>query len=132
MRKSLTRPVANFLIEATVAIGCTALVLAAGESAGAQAQPRSAAPAAGAARARAEPRTTGLVDKELEAALASIRAGKIDEAYAMIQEEAAKHPEWAPPRLILARLLFGTDHAALGRRASNRPPPKRRTTQTSI
>ncbi len=117
MRRSLTRRVSTFLIEATVAIGCTALVVAAGESAGAQAEPKSAVPAAGAARAQAEPKTTGLVDKELEGALASIREGKIDEAFAMIQEEAAKHPEWAPPRLILARLLFGTDHAALGRRA---------------
>ncbi len=58
-----------------------------------------------------------MVDKELEGALAKIRERKIDEALAMIQEEAGKHPEWAPPRLILARLLFGTDQAALGRRA---------------
>ncbi len=33
-----------------------------------------------------------------------------------IQEEAPKHPEWAPPRLILARLLIATDQTMLGRR----------------
>jgi uncharacterized protein (TIGR02996 family) len=64
-----------------------------------------------------QPKGSGLLDKNLEGALAKIREGKIDEAFALIKQEAAKHPDWAPARLILARLLFGTDQAALGRRA---------------
>jgi len=117
MGRGSTRRVANLLIEAILVIGCAALVSAAGGSAGAQAEPKAAAPAAGAAKAQSEPRTTGLVDRELEGAVAKIREHKFDEAFAMIQEEAAKHPEWAPPRLILARLLFATDQAGLARRA---------------
>jgi len=116
MRRGSTRRVASFAIGATVAIWCAALALAAGGSAGTQDEAKPAGPAASAAKTQAEPKTTGLVDKELEGALAKIRERKIDEAFAIIQQEAAKHPEWAPPRLILARLLFGTDQAVLGRR----------------
>jgi Tfp pilus assembly protein PilF len=56
-------------------------------------------------------------EKELEVAVARVREGKIDAAFASIKETASKHPEWPPPRLILARLLFGANQAAAGRQA---------------
>ena len=56
-------------------------------------------------------------EKELEAAATKVREGKIDEALGIIKEKAAKHPEWPPPRLILARLLFNANQAAPARRA---------------
>jgi Tfp pilus assembly protein PilF len=56
-------------------------------------------------------------DKELEVAAVKAREGKIDEAYGVIKEKAAKHPEWPPARLILARLLFNANQAAPGRHA---------------
>ena len=56
-------------------------------------------------------------EKELEAAAAKAREGKIDEALGIIKEKAAKHPEWPPPRLILARLLFNANQAAPARHA---------------
>jgi uncharacterized protein (TIGR02996 family) len=47
----------------------------------------------------------------------SLRAGRTDEAFNMIQEAAKKHPEWPPARLILARLHFALGQGPLGRRA---------------
>ena len=43
--------------------------------------------------------------------------GRIDEALGIIKEKAARHPEWPPPRLILARLLFNANQAAAARQA---------------
>ena len=42
-------------------------------------------------------------DKELEPAVAKAREGRVDEALGMIKEKAAKHPEWPPEQVILAR-----------------------------
>ena len=68
-----------------VAIGCTAIAVTAGELAVAQEQPKPAGTAPDAVKTPAEPKTTGLIDKELEGAVAKIRERKIDEAFAMIQ-----------------------------------------------
>jgi tetratricopeptide (TPR) repeat protein len=97
--------------------GCIALGLTAGGWAGAQDQAPTPRRSEGAAKADAQPKASGLADQELETAIAKIREGKIEEAFTAIKDEAAKHPEWAPPRLILARLLFNTDQPGLGRRA---------------
>ena len=56
-------------------------------------------------------------EKELEVAAARAREGKVDEALGIIKEKAAKHPDWPPARLILARLLFNASQAALARHA---------------
>jgi Tfp pilus assembly protein PilF len=56
-------------------------------------------------------------DQELEEITAKVRAGRIDEALGSLKEKAAKHPEWSPVQLILARLLFAANQAAPGRRA---------------
>jgi len=56
-------------------------------------------------------------DKELESAASKARAGRVDEALSLIKEKAAKHPEWPPAQLILARLLFRSNQAAPARRA---------------
>ena len=71
------------------------------------------------ASASPSPRPTRPIpaEKELEAAAAKAREGKVDEAFGIIKEKAAKHPEWPPARLILARLLFNANQAAPGRRA---------------
>lgn len=45
-----------------------------------------------------------------------VREGKVDEALGLIEEQARKHPEWPPPHLILARLLFAVDQAVPARR----------------
>ena len=45
------------------------------------------------------------------------REGRIDEALGLIKEKAAKHPEWPPSQLILARLLFRANQVVPGRRA---------------
>jgi Flp pilus assembly protein TadD len=67
----------------------------------------------------AQPATnsTPSADKELDVAAAKVREGKLDEALGLIKEKAAKHPEWSPSQLILARLLFAANQAAPGRRA---------------
>jgi tetratricopeptide (TPR) repeat protein len=54
-------------------------------------------------------------EKELDAAVQKIREGRNDEALALIREKAAKHPEWSPAPLILARILLGAGQAAPGR-----------------
>ena len=46
-----------------------------------------------------------------------LREGRQDEALALIREQAAKHPEWPPPPLILARMLLRDGQALPGRRA---------------
>jgi tetratricopeptide (TPR) repeat protein len=61
--------------------------------------------------------TAAAAEKELEGAAAKVREGKIDEAMNLIKERAGRHPEWPPPRLILGRLLFGTNQAPAGRQA---------------
>ncbi len=70
-------------------------------------------------RAAAQPgaNTLNHAEKDLEPAAAKARDGKIDEVLALIKEQAAKHPEWPPSRLILARLLFGINQAVPGRQA---------------
>ena len=52
--------------------------------------------------------------KELEPAASKIREGRIDEALGLIKEMAAKHPDWSPSQLILARLLFSANQALFG------------------
>ena len=56
-------------------------------------------------------------EKELEPAVSKIREGRFDEALGLIKEKAAKHPEWPPSQLILARLLFRANQGVPGRRA---------------
>jgi len=68
-----------------------------------------------AARPAAKPADS--TEKELEPAASKIREGKIDEALGLIKEKAAKHPEWPPSQLILARLLFSANQGVAGRRA---------------
>ncbi len=48
---------------------------------------------------------------ELEPALKKIREGRNDEALALIRELAAKHPDWPPAALILARMMMGAGQA---------------------
>src|SRR4051794_23941138 len=50
------------------------------------------------------------------AIIGAARAGRLDEALRLIREQAGNHPEWAPPRVILARLLFAGEQAPAGRR----------------
>jgi Tfp pilus assembly protein PilF len=56
-------------------------------------------------------------DNELEPVVAKIREGRAEEALALIKEKSAMHPEWPPSHLILAKLLFGANQVAAGRRA---------------
>jgi tetratricopeptide (TPR) repeat protein len=56
-------------------------------------------------------------DKELEPAVAKAREGRVDEALGVIKEKAAKHPEWPPDQVILARVLFSVNQVVAGRRA---------------
>ena len=56
-------------------------------------------------------------DKELEAAVAKAREGRVDEALGLIKERAVRHPEWPPAQVILARILFSVNQAVAGRRA---------------
>ena len=73
--------------------------------------------AAGQPTGQPAPNTAAAGEKELEVAAARAREGKVDEAYGIVKERAAKHPEWPPVRLILARLLFNGNQPALGRHA---------------
>jgi len=117
MRRRLSQGIARSLISAFVAVGCSAFGLAAGGLAVNQAGAPAPGQSPATAKADAQPKASGMVDKELEGAFAKIREGKIDEAFELIKQEAPNHPDWAPPRMILARLLFGADQAALARRA---------------
>jgi len=56
-------------------------------------------------------------EKELEPAAIKVREGRIDEALSLIKEKGARHPEWPPAQLILARLLFSSNQGVTGRRA---------------
>ena len=56
-------------------------------------------------------------DKELEEIANKVKAGRLDEALGALKEKAAKHPEWSPVQLILARLLFAANQTVPGRRA---------------
>jgi Tfp pilus assembly protein PilF len=56
-------------------------------------------------------------DKELDEIATKVRTGRIDEALVSLKEKAAKHPEWPPVQLILARLLFSVNQPIPGRRA---------------
>jgi Flp pilus assembly protein TadD len=56
-------------------------------------------------------------EKELEAAAAKAREGRLDEAISLIKEKAAKHPDWSPAQVILARMLVRFNQVPAGRRA---------------
>lgn len=75
-----------------------------------QPDPKAAAPKAEAAKAGSA--ATG----ELDPAMEKIRAGKLEEALELIKTQALKHPDWPPPRVLLARLLFAADQQQMGRR----------------
>ena len=78
--------------------------------------PGQEAPSAGPTpTASAEP--TG---KELEPAVRKVREGRNDEALASIRELSARHPEWPPAPLILARILLAADQGVPARRALER------------
>jgi tetratricopeptide (TPR) repeat protein len=62
-------------------------------------------------------KAAGAAENELDAALKKIREGHNEEALALIREQAARHPEWPPAPLILARLLLGAGQIVPGRRA---------------
>jgi tetratricopeptide (TPR) repeat protein len=55
-------------------------------------------------------------EPDLKPALLKAREGKVDEALALIEEQARKHSDWPPSQLILARLLFAADQGAAARR----------------
>jgi tetratricopeptide (TPR) repeat protein len=108
----------TFIQSAAVAIAISAAVATAtacGSAVRLQGEPKAAGPAANSMSNQATSKPSGAIEKELEGALVKVREGKLDEALGLIKPEAAKHPEWAPPRLILARMLFNTDQAASGR-----------------
>ncbi|MFO0957798.1 MAG: tetratricopeptide repeat protein [Isosphaeraceae bacterium] len=54
---------------------------------------------------------------ELDQAAKALREGRPDEALALINEGARRHPEWPPSRLILARIYFAIGQNAPGRQA---------------
>jgi Tfp pilus assembly protein PilF len=101
MRSSPTRAFGAIVIGVGFVTGCWALATSANDDVPGQ-------PAAKQANA---------ADKELEEIANKVRGGRIDEALGLIKEKAAKHPEWSPAQLILARLLFGANQAVPGRRA---------------
>jgi Tfp pilus assembly protein PilF len=82
-------------------MGCATVAIGAAPLTGGQATGKAAAAA----------------EQELDAAVRRIREGRNDEALVLIREQAAKHPEWPPAPLILARLLLGAGQAVPGRRA---------------
>ena len=61
-------------------------------------------------------KAAGAGEKELDAALRKLSEGRPDEALALIRERAAKHPEWPPPLLILARMMLDGGMAVPARR----------------
>jgi len=100
MREGPTRAFRAIMLGATVATGCWTTAASAGDAA--------LQPAA---------KPSGAADNELEPAAAKVREGRIDEALGLIKEKAAKHPEWPPSQLILARLLFSANQGVPARRA---------------
>jgi Tfp pilus assembly protein PilF len=91
-----------------VIAGCSGATTSAGQVAPGQPAPQPAQPGAKPAEPGAQ---------ELDAALRNIREGRTDLALSAIKQQAAKHPEWPPAQLILARLLFRADQAVAARRA---------------
>jgi Flp pilus assembly protein TadD len=69
------------------------------------------------AKAQEPARPGSAGDKDLETATARAREGKFDEALTLIKEQAAKHPDWPPAQLILARMLYALNQPAAARRA---------------
>ncbi len=67
--------------------------------------------------ARPAAKRANAADADIEAVFAKIRAGRNDDALLLLKEKAAKHPEWPPVQLILARLLFGVKQVVPARRA---------------
>jgi tetratricopeptide (TPR) repeat protein len=57
---------------------------------------------------------------DLLGAARKVREGRIDEALEEIKRQSVKHPEWSPPRLILARLMLSAGQAQPGRLALER------------
>jgi tetratricopeptide (TPR) repeat protein len=96
-----TRPIWALLICGVFVTGCWAAATSANDDKPGQ-------PAAKQANAE---------DKELEEIANKVKAGRLDEALSALKEKAAKHPEWSPVQLILARLLFAANQAVPGRRA---------------
>ena len=107
MRPSLPRPVRCRLFVALLALGWW--IAAAWSTAGAGQE------------AKQEIKPPALGESDLGTAVAAAKAkigeGRIDDALALISEKAAKHPEWPPPHLIMARLLFAANHTPQARRA---------------
>ena len=56
-------------------------------------------------------------DPALDAALKFVKQGKGDDALAEIRKAAGSHPDWPPPLLVLARMLFAVNQAESGRLA---------------
>lgn len=73
------------------------------------------APAAGQPAPAPTP-AAGPADEAIRNAAREARAGRLDEALRLIREESARHPEWSPPRVILARILLSGDQAPVARR----------------
>jgi predicted Zn-dependent protease len=70
-----------------------------------------------AAKPAAGPPSIQVDDPDLDRASRALGAGKVEEALAAIRQGAAKHPEWPPARLILARLHFSLNQPGPGRQA---------------
>ncbi len=61
-----------------------------------------------------------LTDKDLAPVVQKLRQGRNDEALGLLREIAAKHPDWPPAPLIMARLLLVSGQTVSGRRALER------------
>src|SRR5690242_8072429 len=61
-----------------------------------------------------------LADKDLAPAVQKLRQGRNDEALGLLRAIAAKHSDWPPAQLIMARLLLVSGQTASGRRALER------------
>ncbi len=57
------------------------------------------------------------LDVTMAAARTMIGEGRLEDALGLIKEKAAKHPDWSPPHLMLAQLLFAANQNAQARRA---------------
>jgi tetratricopeptide (TPR) repeat protein len=78
------------------------------------------APAQDTDKAPAQTKASDSANNEMMEAARKVREGRADEAYEYIRRESAKHPEWSPPRLILARLMLSAGQSAPGRLALER------------
>jgi Tfp pilus assembly protein PilF len=104
MRSGPTRPAWAVLVVMAVILACSAPATWAGPVTVGQPLSKPVEPAG----------------KELEPALQKIREGRHDEALGLIREQVAKHPDWPPAQLILARLLMASGQVVPGRRALER------------